>query len=82
MSTPDRVRQVKTTREKHGDDHYQKIGKKGGDNSPTKFTPESGRKAIEARWAKHRAEQEAKAKARKGNQDDQSESTVSEHSDR
>jgi hypothetical protein len=48
----DRIQQVKTTREKHGEDHYKKIGQKGGANSPTKFTSETGSANAKKRWNK------------------------------
>lgn len=50
MPSEDRVRQVKTTKAKHGEDHYKKIGSKGGVNSPTKFNSESAKKAARIRW--------------------------------
>lgn len=52
MPTRDRIRQVKTTRLKHGKDHYKLIGKMGGDKTPTKFTSETGKAAAAARWKK------------------------------
>lgn len=60
MSTPDRIRQVKTTKEKHGADHYHKIGGKGGKKSPTKFSSESGKQASLKRWADWRKKQKEK----------------------
>lgn len=64
VMSPDRKKQVQTTKERHGSDHYQKIGHAGGKNNPQKFTSDSGKRAVEARWAKHRA---AKLKEEKGN---------------
>ncbi len=57
MPTKDRIQQVKTTRERHGEDHYQKIGKKGGDKSPTKFDSEQGSRAAKIRWERFREKQ-------------------------
>jgi hypothetical protein len=58
--TPDRQQQVDTTKKKYGEDHYSKIGSKGGQNTPTQFTSESSQKALKARWDKYRAEQAKK----------------------
>lgn len=68
MTTPDRVKQVETTKANHGEDHYKKIGSAGGKISPGKFDSERGRAAINARWAKYRADQELKAQQRKEQQ--------------
>lgn len=54
MSTPDRIRQVKTTKEKHGPNYYKKIGHDGGILSTTKFDSESAKAAANARWEKER----------------------------
>lgn len=54
MSNDDRLRQVATTKEKYGEDHYKTIGSKGGQNSPTKFNTDSAKKAANARWDAHR----------------------------
>lgn len=51
--TPDQ-RRARTRKEKYGEDFYRKIGSKGGKNSPSQFTSQSGTKAVEARWAKYR----------------------------
>lgn len=48
----DRKKQVKTTKERHGKDHYKKIGQKGGLNSPTRFTSETGKAHSDKRWGK------------------------------
>lgn len=44
-------------------DHFAKFGKKGGQTTAKKRTPEeraeAARKAVQARWAKERAETEA-----------------------
>lgn len=57
----DRKRQVKTTREKNGADHYQKIGGKGGKTSSGNLTPEEraerAQKAAQSRWGKYREKQ-------------------------
>lgn len=58
----DRIRQVETTKKKHGKDFYSRIAKKGGENSPTKFDSKTGSAAIKARWAKYRAEQAKREK--------------------
>lgn len=63
--SPDRVRQVETTKKEHGQDHYRKIGKKGGDNSPTKFNSDTGRRAVLIRWERYRAEKLKKANEQK-----------------
>lgn len=55
--SPDRIQQVETTRKKYGEDHYKKIGSKGGKLTPTKFNSKSGSAAINARWAKYRENQ-------------------------
>lgn len=59
--TPDRQKQVETAKQRYGEDFYKRIGSRGGKKTPTKFNSESGRKAVEARWAKYR---EAQAKKR------------------
>lgn len=61
----DRKRQVETTKARHGEDHFKKIGQKGGQNNPLKFNSETAKAAAERRWAKHRAEQ---SKEKKGEQ--------------
>lgn len=58
MSTEDRKRQVKTTKENHGDDFYKKAGSAGGKKSTTKFNSDAAKKAVEARWAKYREQKE------------------------
>lgn len=65
MTTKDRIQQVKTTKERHGDDHYKKIGKTGGKKSSGKFDSDKGRAAVQRRWAKWRAEQAKKARKEK-----------------
>lgn len=60
--TPDQ-RRAQTRKEKYGEDFYKKIGSKGGkNNKKTTYNSESGRAAVNARWAKHRAEQSKKEK--------------------
>lgn len=59
--TPDQ-RRSQTRKERYGDDFYQKIGKKGGDNNKSN-TSEKGRAAANARWERVRAE---KTKDKKG----------------
>jgi len=54
----DRERQVKTTRERYGEDHFKKIGAEGGKKSTGKFDSERGRKAVQRRWEKYRSEQD------------------------
>lgn len=54
MPNDDRERQVATTKATYGDDHYSIIGSKGGKNSPTKYTSDSGKRAAEIRWTKYR----------------------------
>lgn len=61
--TPDQ-RRAQTRKEKYGDDFYKKIGSKGGKNNPKKFNSESGKAAINARWARHREQQ-----SKKGNEE-------------
>jgi hypothetical protein len=68
MPTKDRIQQVKTTKERHGDDHYKKIGKKGGDESPTKFDSERGMNAANIRWQKFR---ELKLKEQEGKKENE-----------
>lgn len=58
MAADDRVRQVATTKANHGEDHYKKIGSKGGNNSPTKFNSESASAAAKARWEAYRKSKE------------------------
>jgi general stress protein YciG len=58
--TPDQ-RRARTRMEKDPD-FYKKIGSKGGKNNKTKFNSESAKAAVEARWAKKRAEQSQKGK--------------------
>lgn len=58
--TPDQ-RRARTRKEKYGEDFYKKIGSKGGKNNPNKFNSDSGKAAVQARWAKHR-----EAQAKKG----------------
>lgn len=60
MATEDRIRQVETTRQNWGKNHYKEIGSRGGKNSPAKFTSESGKKASQARWASYREKLKAK----------------------
>lgn len=52
----DRIRQVQTTKERHGADHYSRIGamkkKRTFDN------PEAAKKAADVRWAKYRKNKE------------------------
>lgn len=62
MSTPDRIQQVKTTRERHGKDHYHKIGQRGGKVSTTKFTSKSASAAAKARWDKYRKQKQKEEK--------------------
>lgn len=57
MPTPDRIKQVETTRRKYGTDYYSQIGYEGGKKSTTKFTSETARLAAQAKWAKYREEQ-------------------------
>lgn len=49
-----RKQQVKTTRANHGPNFYKEIGSMGGQESTTKFTPESGRQAALKRWQRVR----------------------------
>lgn len=63
MPTEDRIRQVATTKEIHGEDHYKTIGARGGKNSPTKFDSSSASAAANKRWAAYRA---AKTNEQKG----------------
>lgn len=67
MPTKDRIQQVKTTRERHGEDHYKQIGKKGGDVSPTKFDSQRGSRAANIRWQRLRE----KLKAKEGEKNEQ-----------
>jgi hypothetical protein len=60
--TINRKKQVKTTKEVHGERFYKEIGSVGGNNSPTKFDSTSGSKAANARWDKYRADQLNKEK--------------------
>lgn len=60
--TPDQ-RRAQTKKKKYGADYFEKLGKKGGQNTPSKFNSESGKAAINARWERHRA---AKPNSTKG----------------
>lgn len=60
MEKTDRQRQVETTKERHGADHYQKIGHAGGKNSPTKFNPTTAQRAANIRWENYRAKKEGR----------------------
>ncbi len=60
MSTPDRIKQVQTTRERYGEDHFKKIGHVGGKKSSGKFNSDTARKAVQRRWEKYRVEQQSK----------------------
>ena len=63
MVSYDKDAQIRKSKEIHGEDVFVKGGRKGGQNSPTKFNSERGKAAINARWARKRAEQ---AKDQKG----------------
>jgi general stress protein YciG len=58
--TPDQRRAQ--TRLKNNPNFYKEIGSKGGKNNKTKFDSERAKAAVNARWAKHRAEQAQKGK--------------------
>lgn len=62
MVSYDKDAQIKKSKEIHGEDVFRKAGKKGGNNNPNKFNSDSGKAAVNARWAKHRAEQAKKEK--------------------
>lgn len=47
-----RQRGIETMKKKYGEDHFKKIGSKGGKNSTTKFNSDSAREAAQARWDK------------------------------
>jgi len=49
--------QVETTKERHGDDFYSINGKKSRENATTMFNSDTAKKAVTARWAKHREKQ-------------------------
>lgn len=57
--SPDREQQVKTTKERYGDDFYKKNGRKGGKNNKTN-TPEKARMAANVRWERYRERQRRK----------------------
>lgn len=52
--------QVATRIANHGKDTYTEMARKGGKNSPTKFTSESASAAAKARWEKYREQQTKK----------------------
>jgi len=52
----DRIKQVETTKERYGPNHYKEIGSKGGKLSGTRFDSTTAKKAVEARWKKYREE--------------------------
>ena len=52
----DRERQVKTTRERHGKDFYQKAGAMSSGKGITFRDPQKAREAALLRWAKAREE--------------------------
>lgn len=53
---PRRKKQVSTFIKRYGRAGYQQAGRKGNENSPTKFTSESGSRAAKIGWEKRRAE--------------------------
>lgn len=61
--TPDQRRAQ--TRMKKDPDFYKKIGSKGGKNNPKKFNSDSGKAAVQARWAKYREQQSQKGESKK-----------------
>ncbi len=50
MMTDDRKRQVRTTKERHGDDFYKKIGAKSSGKGQTFRDSEKARDAANRRW--------------------------------
>lgn len=60
MPSDDRIRQVKTTRERYGKDHYAEIGAKGAANSPTKFNSQTATEAAKRRWEAYREKRKGK----------------------
>lgn len=48
--SPDRRQQVKTTKERHGDDFYKNIGSKSTGKGVTFRDPEKARAAAMKRW--------------------------------
>lgn len=60
------IRRIETTKNRHGQDFFHRNAKAAGKQSTTKFNSESGRAAIQKRWANHRKKGKQNGQSKQG----------------